>query len=71
MEALPVIMSLPEMILRMMLSKLVGMKNMSVRLLFVVFLLVASSVAAVAQKAGLPYIDGKALPMLSGINGEQ
>ncbi len=61
MEALPVIMSLPEMILRMMLSKLVGMKNMSVRLLFVVFLLVASSVAAVAQKAGLPYIDGESL----------
>ena len=53
-------MSLPEMSLRIRISRFVGMKK-GLRILMAAFAVLVSSVAASGQKADLPYIDGESL----------
>ena len=53
-------MSLPEMNLRILISRAVGMKK-GLKIILAVFALLASSVVVMAQKVDLPYVDGESL----------
>ncbi len=53
-------MSLPEMNLRILISRAIGMKK-GLKIILAVFALLASSVVVMAQKVDLPYVDGESL----------